>query len=908
MGRIWRGLVRVAAVLLLVALLVGVPVAVLTAVGGRWPALHDWDEAWSTGRVPEHLVMQAAAVVALLLWMWFAVTAAVEVWRVVGERGGAAPRHVAGQRPSGPNGWVRTLVRVAVLSSTALGAAAHAAGPVSASPAPASTHLVTAGESYWHIADDHLSDVLDREPTTAEVAALAAELVDANGPRLGHRDPTLLVVGETVVLPTASVPAGMATVSTAAAGPAGVPLPLAAPAAPAASPESPAPPAVSGRVEPLAPSDPAPSPAAPPITAATPVDGPVPSATTAVTAVPAPTPGAIEPIGRGSTTAGLGAAVLLAAGTIATVEVRRRRLLRIGARPLPSGPASLEQVRTEVLLRALSPAERIARVDLALRHAAGPLVRQRTSVVALELSVAGDVRLYLHGAAVPDDGLWRLDLHGDTWTLPASVPLESLAHEARRHQQPCPALAHIGCVDRGGELFVDLEAVGVLAVESPGADDIVRAMAASMSISPFLDQGRVVQVDVDGADLDPARVEHARGVQAALEVAARTLGSTSLAARGTTTFAMRSDPSGEAWEPVVVFVRRIADVGELDEVQPGGGLGVVVGVDEGVAVPTSHRLRWDGVAHVYEPLGLTVQPIGLDAAEVRRVADLIESVTPEEPAAGPMTSPAVSAGPSAAPFAEPEWDFMVRLLGQLEVVSHDGQVVRFERSKALELVAWCALHPRRSTRSGARAALWDVAVRDATFSNVVSEARRAMAKAVPPPHGEDWLGRTMSDDLPLHPRIVTDADVVSARLAHARGLPAVDAVEVLRPALELVTGMPFTGTSYLWPDAEGHTSSLVVAATSAAEEMARRALELGDIDDVFWATGRGLAVLAGHEELIALRMRAHAQRGDLAGVRHEWESYERSLAVDAWASDEPSPKLVDLRRSLLSPLARAGSA
>ena len=78
-------------------------------------------------------------------------------------------------------------------------------------------------------------------------------------------------------------------------------------------------------------------------------------------------------------------------------------------------------------------------------------------------------------------------------------------------------------------------------------------------------------------------------------------------------------------------------------------------------------------------------------------------------------------------------------------------------------------------------------------------------------------------------------------------------------------------------------------------------MTVGDIDGVFWATGQGLKVLAGHEELIALRMRAHACRGDLAGVRSEWDSYERAINADSWSEAEPSPKLVGLRRELLSP-------
>jgi hypothetical protein len=81
--------------------------------------------------------------------------------------------------------------------------------------------------------------------------------------------------------------------------------------------------------------------------------------------------------------------------------------------------------------------------------------------------------------------------------------------------------------------------------------------------------------------------------------------------------------------------------------------------------------------------------------------------------------------------------------------------------------------------------------------------------------------------------------------------------------------------------------------------MARHCLELGDLAGVVWATGQGLKVLPGHEELIALRLRARAATGDMAGVRQEWASYERVLA-DEWTGGEPAPELIDLRRELLT--------
>jgi hypothetical protein len=172
---------------------------------------------------------------------------------------------------------------------------------------------------------------------------------------------------------------------------------------------------------------------------------------------------------------------------------------------------------------------------------------------------------------------------------------------------------------------------------------------------------------------------------------------------------------------------------------------------------------------------------------------------------------------------------------------------------------------------------------------------------VAPPEGEEWVARTLTEQLPVHDLVVTDADLVEERLAHARVQPPSQAIETLRPAVELVRDMPFAGTSYLWPDAEGITSNLVLLAITATAEFAAHALSLGDIDAVFWATGKGLRVLPGHEELIALRMQAHARAGDLAGVRQEWESYERVLVADAWSDGEPAPRLLALRRELLNP-------
>jgi hypothetical protein len=321
-------------------------------------------------------------------------------------------------------------------------------------------------------------------------------------------------------------------------------------------------------------------------------------------------------------------------------------------------------------------------------------------------------------------------------------------------------------------------------------------------------------------------------------------------------------------------------------------------------------------------LGLTVVPVGVDIADLRAVQRLLDAAdaplaeaapTAVEPLAvqstasplGPIGEPVVQpfaqpfAQPCVEPFVEVPWTILVRVLGGVDVVSRDDGPIGFERGKSLELTAWLATHRNQATRTAARTALWDLDVRDATFANVVSDARRSLARAVVSAEGEEWIGRTLTEQLPLHPHVVTDAELLRRRLDHSRGLGPSEAIEVLRPGVALVRDLPFAGTDFLWPHAEGITSSLAVLAVSAAVELARHHLALGDLDGVFWATGQGLLALPGHEELIGLRMRAHAQLGDLAGVRQEWEAYERAVTSGSWCDGEASPKLLALRRELL---------
>ena len=864
MMRFRRGTLRVLASALLLGVMITVPVALRRLVGFPLPTASQLSDAWRHNSVDPDLALAIGAAVFTVLWLWFVLTALAELLHVIKCRfGGAAA--VLRPLPPGPDRWIRQLMRFIAFSSVTATAAlgsvlpntriVAASGYRSHAPSLA-THEVVAGDCYWDIADQELSVALRREPTPREVLDYTHELIELNHPLLGHRNPNMLWPGESVVLSRA---------------------PRESP--PADDPDVHEPIVVDPiRMKPL-PSDSA--------VAESDSDAAGPATTSN------------GPSALSSYVAGMGTALLLSAGAVSLLESRRRRQWRaamVGARlEAPSAAVA----HTEMVLRALAGPERLVRLDVALRAAAADLAAQGAVVLAAVLGDLGDVTLFLRGSATPSSTAWQLDMHANTWRLSAETTLESLTARARQCAQPCPALVHLGGIATGGELFVDLEAVGVLSVVSPHSSAILRHAASSLAVSPFLETVRVFTVGLGDVALDNDGVEQVDSLDAALDAASMALGSTMTASRSASTFGLRvTGVGGEAWEPAVVVAAGPHDAGALAHLAtlcaPGRGMAAMVDV---AVAGTGWHVRAEDDFHVVEPIGLRLVPVGCSATDVALLNDLLLSATTV--AVVERVEPRRL--DASARFVEPDWSVMVRVLGQVDVLGRDGRAADFERSKALELVVWLSQHRRRPTRNAARTALWDLDVRDATFANVVSDARRALARSVSPPDGDEWVARTLTEDLPLHAGVVTDAELLTARVDHARGLSALDAIEVLRPGLELVTGIPFAGTGYLWPDAEGITSSLVLLATGAAIELANHYLALGDVEGVFWATGQGLQVLPGHEELIALRMRSQARNGNLAGVRHEWESYERALVADPWAAAEPSPKLVALRRELLTP-------
>ena len=198
----------------------------------------------------------------------------------------------------------------------------------------------------------------------------------------------------------------------------------------------------------------------------------------------------------------------------------------------------------------------------------------------------------------------------------------------------------------------------------------------------------------------------------------------------------------------------------------------------------------------------------------------------------------------------------LRVLGPVQVTASGRREVIFRKSKSLELLCWLAFHRDRPTVSGARNALWEIDVKDATFHNVLSELRHGLSTA----GLVHAAGRVGKHRLFLDERIITDADCLREHLLIAETSSSVSAIQKLRGMLSRVEGLPFSSVGYAWADAEGITSTLVWRVTRSVELVARFAAAHGDRTMLLDAVAAGLRMCPGDEHFLALQDATQQER------------------------------------------------
>ncbi|WP_261570536.1 AfsR/SARP family transcriptional regulator [Frankia gtarii] len=243
---------------------------------------------------------------------------------------------------------------------------------------------------------------------------------------------------------------------------------------------------------------------------------------------------------------------------------------------------------------------------------------------------------------------------------------------------------------------------------------------------------------------------------------------------------------------------------------------------------------------------------------------------------------------------------MVRLLGPVDVIAHDGPPPdpTASRDRTGEVLAWLVTH-RHGTRTDLETALWPRGATPKTIANALSRVRRLLIDLAGP-DANTWLPRfERNGALALAPDVISDLDLLDARIRHAqqhRDHPNT-AIATLQGAVDLIRGIP---AGYPWLDAQ-MGSTLTTTPVNAVILLAEHHLARGNTIAVLTTTTRGLEILPAHTELFALRLRAHAATGDTDAVKAEYRAYLRAEQAEPYWDGGTDRDLENLYLQLLRP-------
>jgi hypothetical protein len=208
------------------------------------------------------------------------------------------------------------------------------------------------------------------------------------------------------------------------------------------------------------------------------------------------------------------------------------------------------------------------------------------------------------------------------------------------------------------------------------------------------------------------------------------------------------------------------------------------------------------------------------------------------------------------------------LLGPVELRGATGTVPARAGRQCLEYCAWLLEFPGRTAHAMASA----LAVAEGTRRSNMSRLRSWLGDSE---DGEAYLPDAYTGRIALHPAVSSDWQRLQILTATGVNRATTDA---LRAALQLVRGAPLADAAPgQWHWAEELRTDMISCVRDTGVELARRAIEDGDLDLGRWAAARALAAAPGDELLIATRIRTE----HLAGNPAETERLTLQLAAQA---------------------------
>jgi nucleoid-associated protein YgaU/DNA-binding SARP family transcriptional activator len=800
-------------------------------------------------------------------------------------------------------GWVLLLPADATGDGT-IAAAAIEPAPRVADTADLSTVTVEPGDNLWTISEDRLEADLGRDPSDLEVGPYWREVIDANQDRyVQPGNPNLIFPGQVLVLPPTGSPS------------------------PAPSPEEDA----GGRSEPSV---------APPVPQGEtqpeqPVEEPVTSTTTAAPAESeAPRPSSEEPASTASPAVDAGdddagndatplvvavgglSSIALAVGLKRLLNRRRRRFANDHDGQLP-GRTPPDQRDLHQAVVAQADEDRIDDLQGILGRLAASLARtssdRRPRVIRHS---ASSLEVLLDQPDPNPPAGWTSTDDGAIWTL-QELPGPDDPYDGPL--SPAPLLVTIGQPEDDAQLYVDLEAEGLLALtgDPDVATNLARSIVTELTLSPLAETLRVIAVG-DVVDPEAKVLEHLTAVDSwdgvvedlrswaseSHEALAENDWANAFVARG-------HEPDHDALVPVAVVADRPPPP-ELSEVLrvslPSTVAVAVVGAFDG-AVAT---IRCEADALNFDMIDLACTPQEVHADELAEMCrllvatdssderELIEEFQVEydvpgsSNGSGPIGDRAHAVedeGPAPEPSEPPVYDVLVRLLGDITV--EGGKALK---PKATSVVAYLAMH-RSVTTERLEEACWfgsDGTSHRKRLRDVMTESRDAL--------GSQHLPANRSGTYVAGPRVRTDLELFEWHVQRAADLEPSEAIEQYRAALGLVTGKPFSypnaaRASYGWVDFEHHATTWEYRVARIAQACAELHLDADEPGEAITMLQRIVKAIPLNGAVVESLMRAHIANDDRAGAGRVYHEHAAALEQAELGDPEDSIELlhVDLQ-------------
>ncbi|MEV1168991.1 BTAD domain-containing putative transcriptional regulator [Nonomuraea sp. NPDC049784] len=552
----------------------------------------------------------------------------------------------------------------------------------------------------------------------------------------------------------------------------------------------------------------------------------------------------------------LATASLAAAGLLLVLARRRREQLwrRMFGRRIVRPRDDAAQAEVALRLGGDAPGARI--LDIGLRLLGAELAAQNRTpptVYGAHLS-ARTLDLWIHPPDSDAPAPWTAQDGGQIWRLPAH---EGRLLEDQPGGAPYPGLVSIG-TDAGGRVLIDLEAAqGLINVRGPQTTAALAALAVELATNRWSDRMRITLVGF-GEELTAIAPDRIRSVGGLAEVLPE-LEASAAPRREVLTGRITGSPRDahyllSAVAPTHEEARRLALLARRDTA------GYVLAGDVPHATWTL-EIGDDGRARITE-LGFDVQAQLLPRRHYQALVDLFrtadrvdgEPVPEAEPLEG-LHLPAVE----------------VRILGPIEVTGlrplEEGRM-----ALATELLVYLATHPGGVHPSVLGGVLWprgvQPMVRDATIARVA-----------------EWLGpdHLLADEagrLRLGPEVRTDWALFRELVRRSHGDPTARAV-LLEKALGLVRGPLLTGRQpgrYAWLAAEDLEYDVAAEVADTAHQLCELRLAHGQPDAAVAAVRAALLLAADDEGLWRDLLRATHATEDSVRLRAVVEGLTRRAA------------------------------